>query len=224
MFEGFNESTIGYYQAISTNNCKNTHQDNQVLYLEGVKYPLEELYYELYSYFSKIDSDLLTNKRRSISSAYNDARFCSDTPIKEYFYIRFKLDTANKKNALGFFFDASLTGYKFGLNIYNLDARGMEKIRDYILDNKHYAKEIIEKFNKAGLLEVRGEKYKRAYYTDENAVLQEWLERKKISFVHEDELSNVFYGRDMLNCILNAFDSVQDVYFMLKEALQMTNT
>lgn len=25
--------------------------------LEGVKYPLEELYYELYSYFSKVDSD-----------------------------------------------------------------------------------------------------------------------------------------------------------------------
>lgn len=223
MFEGFNESTIGYYQAISTNNCKNTHQDNQVLYLEGVKYPLEELYYELYSYFSKIDSDLLTNKRRSISSAYNDARFCSDTPIKEYFYIRFKLDTANKKNALGFFFDASLTGYKFGLTIYNLDARGMEKIRDYILDNKHYAKKIIGKFNKVGLLEVRGEKFKRAYYPDENAVLQEWLERKRISFVHEDELSNVFYGRDMLNCIFAAFDSVLDVYFMLKEALQVSN-
>ena len=160
MFEGFNESTIRYYQAIGRNNCKNTHQENEMLYLEGVKYPLEELYYELYGYFSKVDSDLLSNKRRCISSAYNDARFCSDAPIKEYFYIRFRLDTVNKKNALGFFFDASLTGYKFGLNIYNLDTRGMEKIRDYILDNKHYAKEVIEKFNKAGLLEVRGEKYR----------------------------------------------------------------
>lgn len=75
MFEGFNESTIGYYQAIRRNNCKNTHQENEVLYLDGVNYPLEELYYELYSYFSKVDSDLLSNKRRCISSAYNDARF-----------------------------------------------------------------------------------------------------------------------------------------------------
>lgn len=219
MFEGFNESTIGYYQAIRKGNCKKTHRENEVLYLEGVKYPLEELYYELYSYFSKVDSDLLSNKRRCISSAYNDARFCSDAPIKEYFYIRFKLDTVNKKNALGFFFDASLAGYKFGLNIYNLDARGMEKIRDYILDNKHYAKEVIEKFNKAGLLEVRGEKYKRAYYLEEDTVLQEWLERKKISFVYEDELGSAFYGRDMLEYFLAAFDSVQDVYFMLREAL-----
>jgi uncharacterized protein (DUF2461 family) len=223
MFEGFNEATVGYYKAVRKNNCKATHKENERLYLDGVKYPLEELYYELYSYFSKLDSDLLSNKRRCISSAYNDTRFCKDAPIKEYFYIRFKLDTVNKKNAPGFFFDASLTGYKYGLNIYNPDARGMDKIRDYILDNKNYAKEVIEKFNKAGLLEVQGEKYKRAYYPDENEVLQEWLERKRISFVHEDELSSVFYGRDMLNCILTAFDNVQDVYFVLKESLQATN-
>ena len=34
----------------------------------------------------------------------------------------------NKKNTLGFFFDASLDGYKYGLNIYNPDANGMNKI------------------------------------------------------------------------------------------------
>ena len=50
-------------------------------------------------------------------------------------------------------------------------------------------------------------------------ILQEWLERRRISFVHEDELSDVFFGRDMLECMLAGFDSVQDVYFMLKEAL-----
>ena len=48
MFEGFNKSAIGYYQAISRNNCKNTHQDNQVLYLEGEKYPLEEVYFDCF--------------------------------------------------------------------------------------------------------------------------------------------------------------------------------
>lgn len=63
MFEEVNESAIGYYQAIRRNNCKNTYQENEVLYLDGVKYPLEELYYELYSYFSKVDSDLLSARR-----------------------------------------------------------------------------------------------------------------------------------------------------------------
>lgn len=219
MFQGFNESTLRYYEAIRKSNCKNTHKKNEILYLEGVKYPLEELYYELYNYFSKVDHDLLSNKRRCLSSAYNDARFCSDAPIKEYFYVRFKLDKVDKKNALGFFLDASLDGYRYGLNIYNLDARGMEKFREYFLDNKYFAKEVIEKFNEAGLLEVQGEKYKRAYYSNEDVVLQDWLERKRISFLREEELSSTFYERKMLEHILTAFDCVQDVYFMLKEVL-----
>ena len=81
MFEGFNESTIRYYEAIRNDNSKKIHKEKEMLYFEGVKQPLEELYYELYSYFSRVDSDLLSNKRRCISTAYNDARFCS---IKEH--------------------------------------------------------------------------------------------------------------------------------------------
>lgn len=219
MFQGFNDFTLKYYEAIRKENCKNAYKENELLYLEGVKYPLEELYCEWYSYFSRFDSDLLGSKRRCISSAYNDARFCGGAPIKEYFYIRFKLDKPDKKNALGFFFDASLDGYKYGLNIYNSDARGMEKIRDHLLNNKSSAKKIIEDFNEAGLLEAQGEKYKRAYYPGEDIVLQDWLERRKISFIREESLNAVFYKREFLECMLAAFDSAKDVYFMLKKVL-----
>lgn len=223
MFEGFNESTVKYYQLIKNCNSKDIHKENEALYFTGIKYPLEALYYELYDYFRKLDSDLLSSKRRCISTAYNDARFCRESPIKEYFYVKFKLDIMNKKNALGFFFDASLTGYKFGLNIYNLDARGMEKIRNYLLNNKQYAKKVIDKFNRSGLLKVRGEKYKRKCYAEENAVLQEWLEHKQLFFVQESELGSNFYSRDILDDILAVFDNTQEVYFMLKEALQTSN-
>lgn len=222
MFQGFNESTIMYYMAIRSENCKKVHQDNEQLYLEGVKIPLDELYFELYNYFNSVDGDLLSSKRRCVSSAYNDARFCCGTPIKEYFYIRFKLYTTNKKNALGFFFDASLDGYKYGLNIYYQDACGMNKIREYILDNKRYAKKVIGDFNKAGLLEIRGEKYKKACYSKEDVVLQEWLERRRIFCIHEENLGAVFYERTILNDVFSAFDSVREVYFMLKEALWLT--
>ncbi len=219
MFQGFNGSTIMYYKAIRKENCKKVYQDNEQLYLDGVRFPLDELYFELYNYFNGVDRDLLSDRRRCISSAYNDARFCCETPIKEYFYIRFKLNRKSKKNALGFFFDASFDGYKYGLNIYNPDAGGMNKIREYILDNKHYAKKVIQDFNEASLLEVQGEKYKKAYYPEEDIILQEWLERKRISCTHEEGLSPVFYERELLNQILLAFDSAKEVYIMLKEAL-----
>ena len=95
----------------------------------------------------------------------------------------------------------------------------MNKIREYILANKHYAKRVIEDFNDACLLEIHGEKYNKEYYSKEDIILQEWLERKRISCTHEENLSPVFYEREILNHIFSAFDSVREVYFMLKEAL-----
>ncbi len=220
MFQGFNEITIRYYEAVRKENSRAVHKENELLYLEGVKQPLEELYFELYNYFSKLDSDLLSNKRRCISSAYNDARFCSETPIKEYCYIRFKLPGTDGKNAPGFFFDASLDGYKYGLNIYNMDARGMGKIRNYLLDNRNSSIDIVQNFNAAGLLEVRGEMYKKPVCPDENSVLRPWLEHKRISFIMEEQLNPQFFERELLDVIRSSFDSATDVYFLLKGALQ----
>lgn len=220
MFQGFNEITIRYYEAVRKENSRAVHKENEPLYLEGVKQPLEELYFELYNYFSRLDSDLLSNKRRCIFSAYNDARFCSETPIKEYCYIRFKLPGTDGKNAPGFFFDASLDGYKYGLNIYNMDARGMGKIRNYLLDNRNSSIDIVQNFNAAGLLEVRGEMYKKPVCPDENSVLRPWLEHKRISFIMEEQLNPQFFERELLDVIRSSFDSATDVYFLLKGALQ----
>ncbi len=66
---------------------------------------------------------------------------------------------------------------------------------------------------------MQGEKYQKAHYPEEDPVLQDWLERKKISFIQEENLGAVFYGRELLERIFAAFDSAKDVYFMLKEAL-----
>ena len=45
------------------------------------------------------------------------------------------------------------------------------------------------------------------------------MERKRISFLREGELGRSFFEREILNRMMAAFDSVKDVYFMLKEAL-----
>ncbi|HJC22711.1 MAG TPA: DUF2461 domain-containing protein [Candidatus Eisenbergiella merdavium] len=217
-FHGFNEATVRYYEAIRKDNSRNTHKENEHLYLKGVKEPLDALYDELYRYFDWMDSDLLSGRRQCISSAYNDARFCRSEPMKEYFYLRFWLNK-DGKNMPGFFFDASLDGCKYGLNIYHPDAAGMERIRNHILDNKWSATEVIEEFNEAGLLEVRGEKYKRPHYPEADEVLRDWLERKRISFIHEECLNGLFFERGILECIEKAFESAERVYFLLKEAL-----
>lgn len=219
MFQGFNESTIKYFEAIRKENSRSNYKEHETLYFEGVKEPLEELYYELFHYFGSVDSRLLSSKRRCISSAYNDARFCREEPIKEYLYIRFKLDKGDKKSAPGFFLDASLEGYRYGMSIYKPESKDMEKIREYFLDNKYSAIDAVQKFRKADLLELQGDVYKKQHYPEADAVLQPLLERKRMAFVWEGALDEAFFARSLLDNMLAAYDSVMDIYRLMEEAL-----
>jgi len=219
MFQGFNEATVKYFEAIRKENSRSNYKEHETLYFEGVKEPLEELYYELFNYFGVIDSRLLSSKRRCISSAYNDARFSKEEPIKEYFYIRFKLDKGGKKSMPGFFLDASLEGYRYGMSIYKPESKDMEKIREYFLDNKYSAIDAVQRFRKAGLLELQGEAYKKQRYPDADPMLQPLLERKRLAFVWESSLDEAFFSRSLLDNMLVAYDSVADIYQLMKEAL-----
>lgn len=219
MFQGFNESTIKYFEAIRRENSKINYKAHEQYYFEGVKEPLEELYYELFRYFGNIDSQLLSSKRRCVSSAYNDARFCYEEPIKEYLYIRFKLDKGGKQSMPGFFLDASLEGYRYGMSIYKPVPKNMEKIREYFLDNKYSAIDAVQKFTNAGLLELQGEPYKREHYPEEDPVLKPLLGRKRLAFVKESALDEMFFSRSLLENMLAAYDSVTDIYQLMKEAL-----
>ena len=219
MFQGFNESTIKYFEAIRRENSKCNYIANEQHYFEGVKEPLEELYYELFNYFGEVDSQLLSSRRRCISSAYNDARFSKEEPIKEYFYIRFKLDKGGKKSMPGFFLDASLDGYRYGMSIYKPESKVMESIREYFLDNKYSALDAVQKFEKAGLLELQGELYKKEHYPEADALLKPLLERKRLAFVWEGALDAAFFSRTLLDNMLAAYGSVADIYQLIMEAL-----
>ena len=56
--------------------------------------------------------------------------------MKEYIYVRFKLAKSSKENVVGFYFDASMNCFRYGINIYNLNAHGMEQIRGKLLEDE----------------------------------------------------------------------------------------
>ena len=220
MFQGFNEATIEYWKKIKLDNSKENYKSLQELYNMGIKNPMEELYYDLLEYFEGIDSDMNFRKSSCISSPYNDTRFCGSSPMKEYIYVRFKLRKSRKDNVVGFYFDASETCFRYGINIYNLNAHGMEQIRGEILRDEENAREIIQWINEDHVLEVSGERYKREYYPDKDEGIRDWLERKSIHFVHEEPVGEVFFQRILLENMRETFGKSLDLYFMLKHALR----
>lgn len=219
VFQGFNESTIKYFELMEYENDKMNFIKNQVLYEDGIKQPLEQLFYELSNFFSVLDYDLTINKRRCISSPYNDARFCAGRLMKEYIYIRFKVNRMKKENTLGFFFDASKTNYRYGLNIYNLNSRGMELIRNEILTNRKEAKSLIKQFNSSATMKLEGKRYVRDYFPAEEEALKKWLNMRTISICCKEEMNSVFFERTLLDNLLSAYSDISEIYFFLKRAL-----
>lgn len=219
MFEGFNDSTINYFELIEYQNDKENFVKNRLLYEEGIQLPLEQMFYELANYFSNLDFDLVINKRSCISSPYNDARFCVGKPIKEYIYIKFKVNRIKRENTLGFFFDASKTNFKYGLNIYNSNSKGMERVRTEILNNKKKAKDLIRKFSESNNMQLVGKTYVKDYFPEEENILKSWLNMRTISIYHKEEMNSVFFKRDLLVNMLKAYAEIEDIYFFLKEAI-----
>lgn len=217
MFEGFNDSTIKYFELMVQQNDKDVFKRNQLLYEEGIKIPCEQLFYELAVFFA--DLDLTINKRRCLSSPYNDARFCAARPMKEYIYLRFKVALSRQDNLIGFFFDASKMFFKYGLNIYNLNSRGMEKIRQEILNNKRAANRLIKQFENNSSLQLVGQSYVKENYLEENKTIRKWLNMKTISFHHKEEINPLFFKRKLLENMLEAYAEIKDIYFFLKKAL-----
>lgn len=220
MFNGFNQATMKYFNKITMNNTKANYEENKALYYEGVSEPLEQLYIELSGFFYSIDSDLTTSKRRCISSPFNDARFCRDNPIKEYFYLRFRVNKERRENIVGFYFDASLDGYKYGLNIYHLNSNGMGKIRECIISDKTNAQKIIRHFNRVGLMEMSGVKYKKESFMEYDKTLREWLNMLTITFAHQEKINPRFFDRRIYEDMLNAYRETIDLYKFIKLALE----
>lgn len=220
MFLGFNDYTLEYWERLRNANSKENFRDAQALYCEGIKKPLEELYCELRNYLEKVDSDFNFAKRSCIASPYNDMRFCSRAPMKEYVYIRFKLIKKRQNNVIGFFFDASESGFGYGINIYNLNARGMEQIRGEILRDEEKAEQIIGRVIENNILQVSGDMYKQQLYIGKEKNIQKWLNMKNICLKHYEPINNVFFSRELLDNTLNTFEQSKDLFFMLKHALR----
>jgi uncharacterized protein (DUF2461 family) len=219
MFDGFNSSTIKYFELIENHNDKQTFKQNEELFFEGIQQPMEELFYELSNYVSAIDFDLSINKRRCISSPYNDARFCRNRPIKEYIYIRFKVYNHSKENTIGIFFDAGKTNFKYGINIYDMNSHGMELIRKKILNNREKARRLINQFDRNRTMQLAGKSYVKDNFPNEDVVLKNWLNKRTMSFYHMEEMNPVFFERALLENMIYAYEDMKKVYFFIKEAL-----
>ena len=100
-----------------------------------------------------------------------------------------------------------------------MNALGMEKIRQAILDNKKTAIHLIEQFEHSNTFQLVGKSYVQDHFPNENNTIKKWLNMKTISFHHKEDINPVFFQRALLDNIINAYSEIKDLYSFVKKAL-----
>lgn len=134
MFNGFGRNIDNVFNDIMFDNTRSHFDTIKSDYDKTIRTPLIELYNDLIPVVQSIDPAFCIDKRRCISSVYNDFRFSRNNPIKEYMYIKFTLLNQSNKNLLGFFIDFSVTGVRYGLQLYKPILTVMSKLLDPLSD------------------------------------------------------------------------------------------
>ena len=100
MFNGFNEKTISVLDSLKFNNSKSYYNNIKEEYAENVIKPLKLLNEDLIGVLGEIDGDLILNTRYCVSSPFSDARFIKSKQLKEYVYLRYRVNPQKSCNVL----------------------------------------------------------------------------------------------------------------------------
>lgn len=216
MFNGFNKKTVSVLDSLKFNNSKSYYNNIKEEYAENITKPLKLLNEELIGVLGEIDGDLILNTRYCISSPFSDARFNKSRPLKEYVYLRYRVNPQKSCNVLGYFFDASPEEMKYGLKVYKASHRGICDIGDLLLWENT---ELLNALEGRGYSLAMGGASEHEERFEKINLEKEWVSRNEFMLYKRSKIEDVFFKRELFEKIKWDFFELSDVYFILKEAL-----
>lgn len=216
MFNGFNKETISVLDSLKFNNNKTYYNSIKERYGENITKPLKLLSEALICVLGEIDTDLLLNTRYCVSTPFSDARFNKAKPIKEYVYLRYRVNPHKSCNVLGYFFDASPEGMKYGLKVYKASHRGICDIGDLLLWENL---ELLNALKGRGYSLMMGGDNEYEERFEKIDLEKEWVARNEFMLYKHSKIEDVFFKRELSEKISEDFFELKDIYFILKEAL-----
>lgn len=216
MFNGFNKETISVLDSLKFNNNKIYYNSIKERYAENITKPLKLLSEALICVLGEIDNDLVLNTRYCVSTPFSDARFNKAKPIKEYVYLRYRVNPHKSSNVFGYFFDASPEGMKYGLKVYKASHRGICDIGDLLLWENL---ELLNALKGRGYSLMMGGDNEYEERFEKIDLEKEWVARNEFMLYKHSKIEDVFFKRELFEKISEDFFELKDIYFILKEAL-----
>lgn len=212
MFTGFGDDVENVLNEIMLDNTRAHFDIIKGNYNKSIRNPLIELYNDLTTVVLSIDSNFCIDKRRCISSVYNDFRFSKNKPIKEYMYIKYVLLSSNKKNMLGYFIDFSITGVRYGLQLYKPTQKVLSELLEPLSCYFNNANEKYKLYmGGSQTFKKKADKLNMSYYDlGKNPSLI-------ICINHNETLE--LHSSILLKNVIDLYYDLSDIYFSLKDKI-----
>ena len=214
MAKYFSEYTNECLIGIRFNNNKEWFHQNKAMYKEYVHEPIVELANNLYEKFHSFDNEFIETPK--VSRANRDIRFSKNkNPYKEskWFFLRGdgKIEIVYNKPTI--VFEISPDCWRYGF-FFGATPKGMAEYRKKIDANVGAFKSIIDLYNSQDIFELSGDKYKRIFNKELPDDINDWAQRKSLTFLRYEDYNNAkFYSEDLVDVI---FDNLKIIYPIYK--------
>ena len=217
-FHGFPKGFADFLFSLRFKNTIDLLPENKIVYKQLITEPLTLLFHALAQPALSVSESLVTKPSKCISTMYSDMRFSRNTPLKEYMYIRFR-EPSREKDVLGLYFDMGCDYYSYGIRIYKQTSAGMERIREYILENSRVFTRELGNLRKAGMV-IIGDKFAKDHYPGiNNEMLKDLLNRKGFYIGRDCPVNESVFNERLQGEIADSYISLKGLYILLKKSL-----
>jgi len=217
-FNGFPKDFVDFLFYLQFNNTMELLSENKPTYKRLITEPLTLLFHALTPVALSVSETVITKPSKCVSTMYNDMRFSRATPLKRYMYIRFR-EAFNEKDIIGLYFDMGCDFYGYGIRIYKQSSAGMERIREYAIQNSQSFIRELEILNQLKIVIV-GDKFVKDHYPEiKNEALKDFLNRKSFYIERACPINEAVFNGKLCNEIAEAYNGIKGLYSLLRNAL-----
>lgn len=215
MFNGFPKELIPFWLELPLNNTVEALPENKRRYDEVVGKPLRELFEALVPVIAGISPELEVRPSRCVSSPYTDRRFSRNTPLKEYVYLRFRLQN-RETDVAGFYFDMGLTHYGCGLRVYNTTAEGMQTLREKLIKRLPDAEKALLNAENHGFYPVDKPYQKDRFPALPDGIVKSVLNRKSFCLEKTSPVGEAVFSHALADGLSEGFMELKPAFELIK--------
>jgi len=215
-FTGCPEEMYQFFWEIAFQNYREFYEANRDRYKRLVQEPMRALAEEILPTALTINPAFNQRIATIVSRIRRDTRYTKDkTPYRDHVWLAFKPAEKRTSECFVVYAEFERNSYGYGMGMYAPDASQMNAIRNRILARPKLFLQLVQNERFAERFRVEGEAYRRLKYTDYDADLIPWLNRKSISFCFSSPSISRTYSAEIVDEIIEAFELMRPVYRFL---------